>query len=158
MAMTPQEHATGEEIVRHLCIGRTIDRIHISPPPILRLAAPAALSLELSAKDDIFFTIEGSWHFYPQRPDRWTEDTDGQATPPFEAVKQLVASIREHVIIDAQLGEQSPHLIITFEGGACLFVNGYNNSYESWTLVGNDYRIIALPESSIAYWTPQGTR
>lgn len=76
-----------------------------------------------------------------------------------EQFKDII-DIRREKIVDIQLGDVSPHLIITLESGKILFINGHHPNYESWQLGdggdydGDDWLFVAVPGDEIAVWFP----
>ncbi|MGD6778551.1 hypothetical protein ACQCT3_02180 [Sutcliffiella horikoshii] len=56
------------------------------------------------------------------------------------------------------LGKKAPHLLIHFEDGKTLYVNGHHNQYECWQAGDDDgdgWLMVAMPGDDIAYWEPE---
>ena len=66
----------------------------------------------------------------------------------------------KNAIVDAQLGVESPHLILTFDDGRILFINGHHDQYESWQLYAGQGKllIVAVPGDELAMWLPEDYR
>lgn len=64
--------------------------------------------------------------------------------------------MRRKKVTDIQLGKTTPHLIITFENGQIMFVNGFHDYYECWQagVQFEDWLVVAAPGNEIATWTP----
>lgn len=76
-----------------------------------------------------------------------------------EAINTIL-EIRREKIVDMSLGENSPSLMISFNSGKCLYINGYDENLECWQagdgegFTGDDWLIVAVPGNEIAAWTP----
>ncbi|WP_084245845.1 hypothetical protein [Planomicrobium okeanokoites] len=73
---------------------------------------------------------------------------------------QLLMRNRREKVKDVWLGDESPHLYISFESGKVLYVNGQDENYECWKLGDmhgygdGDWLIVAVPGNEIATWSP----
>ncbi|AIY04977.1 hypothetical protein Plano_1012 [Planococcus sp. PAMC 21323] len=73
-----------------------------------------------------------------------------------EALNLLVENRREKVI-NVQLGNDSPHLFITFESGKTLCINGDDDNYECWQAgdgygyTGENWLLIAVPGNDLSF-------
>jgi len=74
---------------------------------------------------------------------------------------QLLLKHRRERVDNVWLGEDSPHLYLSFESGKALYINGQDEDYECWQ-VGDqfgygdgDWLIVAVPENEIAAWSPE---
>lgn len=74
---------------------------------------------------------------------------------------QLLLRHRRERVDDVWLGDDSPHLNLSFESGRVLFINGQDDNYECWQ-VGDqfgygdgDWLIVAVPGNEIAAWSPE---
>ncbi|QHJ70908.1 hypothetical protein [Planococcus halotolerans] len=74
---------------------------------------------------------------------------------------QLLLRYRREKVKDVWLGDESPHLYISFESGKVLYVNGHDKNYECWQLGDmhgygdGDWLIVAVPSNEIATWSPE---
>lgn len=74
---------------------------------------------------------------------------------------QLLLKNRRKKVKDVWLGDESPHLYISFDSGEFLYVNGHDENYECWQLGdqsgfgGGDWLIVAVPGNEIAAWSPE---
>lgn len=64
-------------------------------------------------------------------------------------------------IVEVNLGDTSPHLLLTFDTGEVLFINGHHDTYECWQVgvsnTENDeevWEVVACPGDSLAIWVP----
>ncbi|MTD31350.1 hypothetical protein [Planomicrobium sp. YIM 101495] len=72
---------------------------------------------------------------------------------------QLLLSSRREKVKDVWLGDESPHLSISFDSGKFLYVNGFDEHYECWQVGdqpgfgGGEWLIVAAPGNKIATWS-----
>lgn len=78
-----------------------------------------------------------------------------------ENLFQLLLKNRREKVKDVWLGDESPHLYITFDSGKVLYVNGHDDNFECWQIgdqsgeSGWDWLIVAVPGNDIAVWSPE---
>ncbi len=79
-------------------------------------------------------------------------------------ITELVAAVGYlgwHEIVDVRIGEEAPHLLLTFSNGQTLYINGHDDRYESWNIaagsvaVGNHFLVVAGPADELAIWCPE---
>jgi hypothetical protein len=79
-------------------------------------------------------TIETRWSVFPARQERYPESEDELPDPPLGERVSMLACLDGQKIVDVELGQRYPHLILTFDTGAVLFLNGYHPKFECWHL------------------------
>jgi hypothetical protein len=100
---------------------------------------------------EIYLKIEARFAVYLTPPERLPTGADELSELSLTQKVAAVAGLRGQLIREVQLGEDTAHLIITFQTGAVLFVSGNDQLYESWEfgVVGappeREYLVIAVP-------------
>lgn len=110
--------------------------------------------------------VGGAWKLLDQIPGNLPtlEDEDGQdETTRRQRISELIATVGAlcwHPIVDARLGDEVPHLLLTFSNGQTLYINGHNDRYESWNIsagqvvAGKGFLVVAGPQHGLAIWKP----
>lgn len=99
---------------------------------------------------EAWLSIEGPWHVH-------TADTL------FDEALQLqrLIELRRERVRHVRLGDEYPHLELTFESGRTLFVNGFHKQFESWQagdarpLGGDEYLLVAMPQGELAVFVEE---
>ncbi|MBJ7933027.1 hypothetical protein JDS81_27695 [Bacillus cereus group sp. N31] len=155
--MNTKEKEFAEKVLKHLCVGSQIDGIRF------RLNSPLLYFMHYDGRDDadqLWLHCESRWTVYSKAPDTYPLSEKEIEIKTEEELLRAVIDIRREKVIDIQLGEVSPHLIITLESGKVLFVNGHHPDYECWQIgdegdyCGKDWLIVAVPGDNIVVWAP----
>ena len=148
--MDPADKARAEAVLRHVCLGRHVCGINFYATPVLVLDVR-----QPPLRGEAYLTIESRWALVDAHA---AGDIDQADVPeqPIEELARYACLLREFPITGARLGETAPHLVLTFENGQALFVNGHHDRYESWNLYADDYMVIAVPGDGVAYLAPDG--
>lgn len=110
--------------------------------------------------DEIYLSIESRLALFTERPIEWPDQLhDESAVSLPEQVAQL-ARLSNDPISDVALGERYPHLIISFESGRTLFLDGHGGEFEPWTIEttgcsGGEWIIVATPDSDVVIFDPR---
>jgi hypothetical protein len=155
--MNLQNKYLAEAALRHLLLGARVNGIRFGP----NLQLLIEKSNKILLQGQIYLSLESRWALWSTAPENLPiHEDDIPALPVEEALKTLYG-LREQVIIDVQLGEPSPHLILTLASGYIFFVNGKHDLYECWQ-VGvsmerpeKGWMIVSCPGDDIAIWAPQ---
>lgn len=70
----------------------------------------------------------------------------------YRELAAVAARLSESRVWSIHLGFEHGHLWLTFESGDTLFVNGKDESYESWELRCGDNIVVALAGGDLAVW------
>ncbi len=155
--MQKEDKDIAESILRHLCIGRRICGINFYTVPVLLIDAIDGPSFEAT----IQLTIEAEWRVFDELPLQLPiVDSPGHIVDK-RRTSELICAIGKlgwYTIIGVQLGENSPHLVLKFENGQFLYINGHHDQYESWNILAGEYQVVATPGDGIAIWHPEGFR
>jgi hypothetical protein len=111
---------------------------------------------------DLCLTVESHWTVFPTRPERFPASE--AELPDMSLEERLVALARlaGQDIVEVSLGDEAPHLILTFDAGSVFFLNGAHESYECWNIatateeVDKNWLIVAVPGGQIALFAPRG--
>jgi len=152
--MKKRDKNLAEEVLRFICVGAQIDGVRFGIGFAVlfnHLNDPSPISYEA-----IYLTIETNFVVLPTLPLSLPHFAQSTLNERLSAL----ASLQGQRIVDVRLGETSPHLLITFDSGRILFVNGHQLEYECWQLglteaVNNEmWLIVAMGNDNIAIWAP----
>nr|WP_239589329.1 hypothetical protein [Metabacillus crassostreae] len=110
--------------------------------------------------DELWINIESKWTVFSTDIKDFpvTENQIEDLTEDEEY--NLIFKLRRDKVVEVKLGETIPHLIMTFQSGLTLFVNGHHDFYECWQagdgagFGGDHWLIVATPGNDIAIWAP----
>ncbi len=159
-----RDRAVAEAVVRHLCIGRRICAVTFYLTPGLTID----LADEHFGEHPAYLNVEGEWTVLDEIPDilpaiesEELYDQDAAQARASELVA-VVGRLGWSEIVDARLGEDAPHLLLSFSTGKTLYISGYDRYYDSWTIsAGNiakcqGFQVVAEPDGGLAVWHPKG--
>jgi hypothetical protein len=155
--MNPQDKYLAEAALRHLLLGARVNGIRFGP----NLQLLIKKSNKILLKGQIYLSLESRWMLWSTTPEQLPAHEDDIPELSIEVALKTLYGLREQVIIDVQLGELSPHLILTLASGHTLFINGKDDLYECWQVgVSIDrpqesWRIVSCPGDDMAVWAPQ---
>ena len=159
--MNTQDKRIGDAALRHLCVGKQV--VGARWPVGFFIEIEAVNRLPLAG--DLLLTVESPWTVFPARPDRFPQRAEDLPELSLEERVVALARLKGQEIIDATLGEEHAHLILTFASGRVFFLNGYHERYECWTLSsvddlidGYNWTIVATPGGGVALWVPDSLR
>jgi hypothetical protein len=155
--MNPQDKYLAEAALRHLLLGARVNGIRFGP----NLQLLIKKSNKILLKGQIYLSLESRWMLWSTTPEQLPAHEDDIPELSIEVALKTLYGLREQVIIDVQLGELSPHLILTLASGHTLFINGKDDLYECWQVgVSTEkpeegWMIVSCPGDDIAVWAPQ---
>lgn len=148
-----------ETLLRYLCLGAQIKGVLFGVGFVVlfdHFNNPAPVDY-----DDIYLNIDTRWAAFPHLPQALPDNEEDYPTQSLVEDVSALARLQGQQIIDVSLGNQRPHLILTFDSKSVLYINGYHEQYETWQLGvrSNDnpqlYLFVARPGGAdIAIWTP----
>jgi len=150
-----------ESRLRTLCIGLQVVGVRWFAFNFSIAIEPFTPQTPPTHKSNLSLTIESRWTIFSTMPDQLPERDEDIPELPLEKKVALLAQLAGHDIVAVSLGNEQPHLMLTFNCGRILFINGYHHEYESWQLstVGEPeerrWDIIAIPGGNIAIFNPQ---
>lgn len=153
--MKKEDKTLAEAILKHLCVGRRICGINFYTTPVLLIDVAAGPQSEMNA----YLTIEAEWRVFDELPLQLPIIEFPGHIVDKQRTSELICAIGQlgwHRIMDVQLGESSPHLVLKFENGLFLYINGHHDLYESWNISAGEYQVVATPGDGLAIWHPQG--
>lgn len=157
--MEREDKFIAEQVISFLCKGSEIGGLRFESFPQLLLTGPTEYRYNVSGQ--VFINIETRFIIFPSMPDRLPNSEDEIEDLDEEKVFNQLFNLRKKLITDIQLGSMEPHLIITFDTGEVLFINGKDNMYESWQLgvAYNDnngyWLVVSCPGGGVAVWAPE---
>lgn len=142
--MTRTEYLEATQILHHLFTASSFVGIDFGSGPNHHL-----LYFKRDGNDS-WLSIEGPWHIY----------TPASSFDEDEQLRYLVQLRRERVRA-IRLSEDNPHLELTFESDAVLYINGYHDQFESWQagdarpIGGDKYLLVAMPQGELALFVEE---
>lgn len=148
-----------EKALKYLLVGSQMDGIKFT-------CEVSAISLTFThydrKEDDAFvLTIGTKWTVYDDVPLVYPSSEKEVPAHTEEQHFKHIWDVKRQKVVNVQLGHRSPHLIISFESGSILFVNGHDPNYECWQLGDHfsggscDWLLVATPGDDIAVWSPE---
>jgi hypothetical protein len=106
-------------------------------------------------------TIESRGVVYPAQPERLSDSEEDVPQVPLDQQVATLARPAGQTLTQVALGEGCPHLILDFEAGALLFINGHDAAFECWNLTSDapanqQWLIVATPGDDLAIIRPAG--
>jgi hypothetical protein len=146
------------KVLRHLLVGNYFHGLRFGWPHIFVYNNDPRL---LRVKSEVYIMCESRFKVYDDIPVTYpTCEEDIEQISKDEELR-LICSLRNDKINDVAIGDNAPHLIITFESGRVFFMNGHNDQYESWE-VGTidhdddeDFLVVVVPGDDFAVWVPK---
>ncbi|WP_066060012.1 hypothetical protein [Robertmurraya korlensis] len=151
-----------EKTLKQLFIGSQLDGVKFGPGPgslLIRF-----MHYTNKQPDDLWVNIESKWTVFSTINNNYPNSEDEIEDLTEEDEYSLVFKLRREKVIDIKLGETVPHLIIVFESGLTMFINGHHDMYECWQAgdgtgnTGEDWLIVATPGDDIATWVPNDSK
>lgn len=148
-----------ESALKKLFIGSQLDGIKFGVEP----GATFVYFLHYSSQepDLLWLNIEvNKFIVLPNKPSDLSSYNEKMDELDEEESLKRILEIRREEIADIALGEESPHLFITFKSGKVLIVNGYDKNFECWQAgdgagySGDQWLIAAVPGNGVAGWAP----
>jgi hypothetical protein len=154
--MNSQNKYLAEAALQHLLLGAQVNGIRFEP----NLQLLIKKSNKILLQGQIYLSLESRWTLCstPEKLPAYEDDIPIRSVE--EELKTLF-ELREQIIVDVQLGELSPHLMLRLASGYTFFINGTHDCYECWQVgVSMDrpqesWRIVSCPGDDIAVWAPQ---
>jgi hypothetical protein len=151
--MKPDDKVLAEAILKYVCVGRRICAVNFYTVPILEIDVVNEPKFE----SDISLTIESEWRVFDELPVNIPIIQFPDSVVDQNRTSELICAMAYlgwYRIIDARLGDDIPHLLLKFENGKTLFINGHHDMYESWNLSAGKFMIVATPGDEITIWHP----
>jgi hypothetical protein len=155
--MTQDDKVLAEAILEHLCVGRRICGAYFYAVPILVIDVADYVGPEEEAK----LTIETEWKIVDKVPAELPVMQFTGSVVPRQRTSELISEVGYlgwHRIVHVQLGDCIPHLLLTFENGRTLLINGHHDLYECWNISRAEFLVVCTPGDGLAIWHPDGFR
>ena len=155
--MQQDEKSLAELILQRLCKNAEINGIRFGP--VLQILLASEHSQKFPIKGQVYLNLSSRWKLFDFHPAKFPELEDLPEMTNEEEI-QTICSIKECVIEKFELGNDSPHLILTLDDKRIIFVNGKDDQYESWNLgiafgdIEQSWQVIACPGDKVAIFLP----
>ncbi len=164
-----------ETLLRQLCLGTQIVGVRWrafaftivlerstpdTPSPRGVPGPPERRDTTITAQE-VDLVVESRWTVFPARPEHFPKREEELPDLALEERVSTLARLAGQDIVDVALGEQEPHLILTFASGSVLFLNGRHDKFECWNLgtigaaAGSEWLIVTVPGGDLAIFAPQ---
>ncbi len=137
--MNRQEKEEAEKVLRHLMVGNEIIGLTFLLPVII-------IGSWTNLTDDIYIHCQSNLEMLDGR------DVDSIIFSERNRSREieLICSVKGDKIADVQLADCVPHLVIHFESGKALIINGHHDTYETWQVMSGEVCIVACPGDELA--------
>jgi hypothetical protein len=128
--------------------------------PVLQILFASEHSQKFPIKGQVGLNLSSRWKIFDSRPLQFPESEEDLQEMTNEEQILSICSIRERTVEKVELGEDSPHLILTLDDKKVFFINGKDENYESWDVgvafgdIEQSWQVIACPNGELAIWTP----
>lgn len=150
--MKLQEKYEAEKIVKDLLLGSSINAVEfeISAGHAKLVFWPENKKVE--EQDGVYLYIPSIGQL---NESSLKEKGIEKAGIPVLQTYQILVDVIQQKVVEAELGERSPHLILTFESGQVVFIKGHHDSHASWEVgrCGKEQQplIAAQPEGVLLF-------
>jgi hypothetical protein len=156
--MKQEDKQLAEKVLNYLCLGGQINGIRFGP--ILQLLISTEDSKEI-LRGQMYLNLGSKWTVFMSLPAQPPENESDFAETTREQDLQILCGIREAEIFSAELGNNSPHLLIHLTDGRILYVNGHHEIYECWDLglaiddPKETWNVVASPGDGVIVFAPE---
>ncbi len=159
--MNPEDKPLAEAILRHLCIGRRICGVLIYATPTLTIDTDDEDSMERPASLRISAVSRVLEEIPPNLPELDFQEARGEDwRQPVSELLAAVAYLGWHKITAVRIGDNVPHLLLTFSNGQTLYINGHDR-YECWeisdgsTVAEREFWVVGGAGDVLQIWCPE---
>lgn len=159
--MDIEDKRQAESILHDLCLGKQVVGARWYASNFFIEIETVSLNPRQALNDDLLLTVESRWTVFPTRPDHFPEREEELPNLSLEQRVVALARLAGQEIVSVAMGDDHPHLILTFDSGSIFFLNGRHDSYECWNLStvaapdSHDWLIVAAPGSEVAVFAPK---
>lgn len=152
----PTDATEATRVLRHLLVGEQPSGLRFGLTQILFQSGPD------KPKGEPYVNLASAWCVFPSLPDSLPETESDVSGPSNDKEEyECIISLRHKTVVDVKVCHPVPHLLITFDDGSVLYVNGHNERYEPWqagqSFSGDEtWLVVACPGNSLAIWAPDG--
>lgn len=156
--MTLDDKALAERVLERLCLGAQVDGIRFGP--ILQMLITHHEPKEKPIRGQVYVNLASPWLLFQARPSSLPSSEEAIVERGQEAELADLVSLRERIITKVELGEETAHLMMSFDDGRFFFMPGNHPAFESWQLgvaLGDPsapWLLVACPGGEIAIWAP----
>ena len=142
-------------VLRHLMVGEQPSGLRFGATQILFQSSPG------KPPGEPYINLASAWCVFPSRPASFPATEDEVRGPTTDAEEyECIISLRHRTVVDVEVCYPAPHLLVTFNDGSVLYVNGHNDRYEPWQAGqshsgSEQWLVVACPCDSIAIWSPE---
>lgn len=158
--MNIEQKQFAEKTLNHIFVGSQLDGIKFGLGPGAVFIRFERYIMQERHPNQLWLNIESYWNVFPKGTNTFPNSEAEMKELSEEEEYKLIFEIRREKVAHVRLGELAPHLIIEFESGKTLFVNGHHAIYECWQAgdgpgyTGGNWLIVCAPGNSIATWAP----
>jgi hypothetical protein len=158
-ALTSNDRLLAQAVLNRLCRAGQIGGIRFGS--ILQILIDHQ-NPEAHIQGQVYLNLESTWIVFERPPLTWPTCEEDIPQPSMEERLGVLCSLRQAIVAEVILSEEHPHLILRFEDGRLLFVNGKHENYECWQLgtshgdPAEPWLVVACPGGQVPVWAPKG--
>src|SRR5688572_29949821 len=113
--------AEATRVLRHLLIGELPSGLRFGTTQILFQSGPG------KPMGEPYVNLASAWCVFPSLPDLLpATESDVFGPTSDEEEYACIISLRHKTVVDVEVCHPVPHLLVTFDDGSVLYVNGHN--------------------------------
>jgi hypothetical protein len=158
MVMYAKDKKIAEAVLSHICVGGRISGIRFGPTLQILIDD---FDKKAAVRGLAYVNLSSTWAVYDSTPATYPDCEEDLPELSADEQCRLICSVRESQIMEVELGESQPHLIIKLEAGKTIFINGRHEMYECWqsgVSCGDPnemWMVVACPGGGVAVWAPE---
>lgn len=155
--MNEQDRLTVNAALDHVLVNRYVCGV------LFYAGHPRLVVGELSetakpVRDGIGVYIASTWRLFDSYPESAIGKEASFPEQEFPALCRMAGDRMNVRNTAASVADPMPHLIIGFEDGRVLVLDGSSRTVEGWEVKSGDFGILANLGDGVAYWTPSHVR
>ncbi len=151
--MDESDRKFAESVMNRLMKGSSVNGLRFFTPQLL-LDGPKDIAQEA------YINLSSEWDIFDSLPEKFPVECE-DLTQEQEEIK--LHQLRGEEVKEIKILSPHPHLVVHFESGKFLYMNGEGQVYEPWqaglTSHGENsdtWLIVACPGGGMAVWCPEG--
>lgn len=151
--MEPQNQIAVNAALDHVLVNRYICGVlfYVGYP---RLVVDQLSETAKPVRDGIGVYVASTWELFDAHPGSEVGNASGFSDDGISDLCRVAGSLMNVRITSASVVFPLAHLLIGFEDGRVLALDGSSEVVEGWEVNSGDFGVVASMGNGVAYWTP----